>query len=779
MKRFLLLFSWFLFSATSLTAARHSPTTGRVIDRTGAAVDYATVVLLRDGLQAAGTTTDSGGRFTLDAAPGDYTLQVSHLNYATHSQSIAITGGELDDIVLENASQKIDAVVVRAQLVRREADRFVVDVANAPSAIGKDGVELLERAPGVWVEDDKLSINGKSGSKVYINEREVKLSGEQLIAYIRNLRAEDIQQIEVIPISGAEYDADSASGIIKITLRRRRENGLQGSLSMQTRQSDWTEEYRPAGSIDLHSGRLDLRFSARGTFGNERKASIEHTDYADGTLDSRSQFTGRSKNFGGSFSSIVELNPRHSLGFGADYWRNRQPQESDIRSSLRTGMLRETDSRYEQRSRGDNFSATVNYLWRIDTLGSTFKVIGDYTRRSDDTDNDNRSTADGRDSLHRDYTRTDYTMASANAALEKNFSKRWSLRAGAKYTYYRMQSEALYEYNTTGAWLVNDNQSFDIDYTERIGALYGIVSGKFGRWGLVAGMRGEYTQIESDGSRISRDYLSLFPNANLSCTLDEKGRHMLVFQYARKISRPSFWHLNPQRQLISEYTYQTGNPNLDPSFSHDLSLTLVLAQKYSLTAGMRIQTDEIQQAIEPAEEGGNMLAVNWINYKDTKEYYANSSLPVRIAEWWEVNANLTYLYWGQRPYADGPVVYHHLVNTYISSTVTLPRKFYIDLAWSYHNRIHLGDSYIRSQSRINLTLKKRFGDRITANFTVHNLFSDGQKVGTRGDGFFRSMRLEDPWSKRMYWFRLTYNFKSGKAFRTRALENDAEGQSRL
>ena len=63
--------------------------------------------------------------------------------------------------------------------------------------IGKDGIELLERAPGVWIDDEKISINGKSGSKVYVNDRELRMEPEQLLTYLRSLRAEEIQKIEV------------------------------------------------------------------------------------------------------------------------------------------------------------------------------------------------------------------------------------------------------------------------------------------------------------------------------------------------------------------------------------------------------------------------------------------------------------------------------------------------------------------------------------------------------------------------------------------------------
>ena len=146
--------------------------------------------------------------------------------------------------------------------MRREADRFVVDVANAPAAIGKDGIELLERAPGVWIDGEKISINGKSGSKVYVNDRELRMEPEQLLTYLRSLRAEEIQKIEVVPTSGADYDADSAGGIIRITLKKRRENGVNGSVAFNTTQGEIVHRYNPSANINLHSGRVDFYASA-------------------------------------------------------------------------------------------------------------------------------------------------------------------------------------------------------------------------------------------------------------------------------------------------------------------------------------------------------------------------------------------------------------------------------------------------------------------------------------------------------------------------------------
>ena len=162
-------------SSSTILAQRYS-LGGRVINSAGQPIPYATVVLLEQKSQITGTTTNSEGRYTITATSGNYTLNVSYVGYKSAQLDISLTESTtLNDITLAEDSEKIDEVVVTAQLIRREADRFVVDVANSPIAIGKDGEELLKTAPGVWIQDDAISINGASGSKVYINDREVKM----------------------------------------------------------------------------------------------------------------------------------------------------------------------------------------------------------------------------------------------------------------------------------------------------------------------------------------------------------------------------------------------------------------------------------------------------------------------------------------------------------------------------------------------------------------------------------------------------------------------------
>lgn len=774
--------------AIEASAARLCPAHGRVVDQQGQAVEYATVVLIREGRQVAGMATDAEGRFRLEAAPGQYTLQIQFLGFEPLRQPVRVEAdNDLGDFVLRSSATRIEDVVVAARIVRREADRFVVDVANAPAALGKDGIDLLEQAPGVWIDGEKISINGKSGSKVFINDRELKMDNSQLLTYLRSLRAEEIQKIEVVPVTGADYDADSAAGVIRITLKKRRENGLNGSVAFNTSQSRYIHSYDPSANINLHSGKVDFYTSIWGSLGNDRMVTRESTRYnaSEKSLQAISEARNNKRNYGINAGALFEINPKNSLGAELSLWHNGAwgPTSTSTDFVDQQDVIN-TRSRFDNHDRGNNYTATFNYILKLDTLGSTLKLLADYTRRCSDSGNNNSShiTAgpSAIDSLYRDNASSIYDVATATLALEKQFSPRWTLKAGAKYTFNDMRNDALYEYRKADAWLRNNGQSYTVNYTENIAALYATASARLGRWSLVAGLRGEYTHTQGKSGGLRQNYFSLFPNANISYTLAPKKGHSLILQYARTIQRPSFWCLNPQRSQISDYTYQTGNPSLDPAFQHDVNLTLVLANKYSLTGGVQIVDGEIQQTMLSDPRNPDMLHIDWVNFDTTTSYYATVNLPFQPARWWQMNLNGVYMRRGQRIEQHGEQHAYNWVFANVSNTFSLPARFYIDCAYFYQGRIDLGTIWLLPSHSLQAGIKKRFGEQFLLSFSVRGILDQDQRVGAGGDEFVRTVKISQAWGKIQFRFGVTWNFQSGKAFRKRAVEAaSAEDRERL
>ena len=336
--RFALLAS---FMAIVAGNAQGAITKGCVIDEKKTAIEYATIVLSQNGTQKYGGTSDDSGCFSLDVEKGRYALKVAFVGYETYTDTInvPVAGIDLGEIMLKNSGVALDEVTVTASLIRRESDRYVMDVEDQPVTIGKDGEEMLRQAPGVFVQHDKITINGKGGVKVYINDREIQnMTEEQLLAYLRSLRAEDMSKIEVIPNSGAEFSADSQSGIIRIYTKKNRDNGTMGAVGLSSNLG-WSDiSFSPNFNISHHNNRIT--FNLDGSLGLgviSRQQGATHTEYATGTVvDDITKYksTGPLNSERIGFGATYDINSRSSIGAEINYYGNHDSGNSSLHSTV-------------------------------------------------------------------------------------------------------------------------------------------------------------------------------------------------------------------------------------------------------------------------------------------------------------------------------------------------------------------------------------------------------------------------------------------------------------
>ena len=766
--------------ATSATAwgRENDSLKGRVINSKGEPIGYATVVAMAGESQAAGTTTDEKGLFVMTLAAGEYRLVVDFVGYKSIDRTIKVAGvTDLGTIIMQEEATEIGEVVVKAQMIRRESDRFVVDVANSDSAIGKDGEELLRQSPGVWIQDDNISVNGASGTKLYVNEREMKLTGADLLNYIRSLKAEDIAKIEIVPQTGADHDANSSGGAIKITLRRRLENGVMGTVGIYSGLGKYGHDPYPYARINANVGKFTLSGAVSYYKSKHIFLADEQTDYllSSSKMTSSTDDEMRNSDFATNFSVVYQANPKHSIGI--DYsWLNDNQTDYNVSSTRfeEPAGVRLSNSVFDGVTKRKTHYATFNYIFKTDSLGSMFKVLADYHSRDGLDTHANSTTINTGggdiDSLYNDRTKTFFRVATASVARERVFSQEWQLKYGAKFTYNEINSAAQYRYLLGQEWVPSVVSDHDISYTENISAAYAIASFRKGRWSAVMGLRGEYTKALGKGSDVSQEYFSLFPNANLSYALDKEGKHSLVAQYSRTISRPSFWNLTPTRTQISDYTYQTGNALLDPSYNNRISLTGVVAYKYSITLAAAIQTDAIQQMVVADENDPRMLNLTYVNLPKLNNYTASVYLPFAVTKWWDWNINLTGILAEQQLTLGAPIEFNKYAQVTSNMTFKLPKQFFVDLGYWGMTRVKVSNAIVNPGHNLSVSLKKRVKDSWTFVCEAVNVIAPVQDLDFVQDDFTRNI-ITDGYSSR---FRIrlgaTWSFKSGKAFNAKQVE---------
>ena len=783
-----LMFLLAMVVATSATAwgRENDSLKGRVINSKGEPIGYATVVAMAGESQAAGTTTDEKGLFVMTLAAGEYRLVVDFVGYKSIDRTIKVAGvTDLGTLTMQEEATEIGEVVVKAQMIRREADRFVVDVANSDSAIGKDGEELLRQSPGVWIQDDNISVNGASGTKLYVNEREMKLTGADLLNYIRSLKAEDIAKIEIVPQTGADHDANSSGGAIKITLRRRLENGVMGTVGIYSGLGKYGHDPYPYARINANVGKFTLSGAVSYYKSKHIFLADEQTDY----LHSSSKMTSstdnemRNSDFATNFSVVYQANPKHSIGI--DYsWLNDNQTDYNVSSTRfeEPAGVRLSNSVFDGVTKRKTHYATFNYIFKTDSLGSLFKVLADYHSRDGLDTHANSTTINAGggdiDSLYNDRTKTFFRVATASVARERVFSQEWQLKYGAKYTYNEINSAAQYRYLLGQEWVPSVVSDHDISYTENISAAYAIASFRKGRWSAVMGLRGEYTKALGKGSDVSQEYFSLFPNANLSYALDKQGKHSLVAQYSRSISRPSFWDLTPTRTQISDYTYQTGNALLDPSYNNKISLTGVFAYKYSITLAAAIQTDAIQQMVVADENDPRMLNLTYVNLPKLNNYTASIYLPFAVTKWWDWNFNLTGVLAEQQLTLGAPIEFNKYAQVTSNMTFKLPKNFFVDLGYWGMTRVKVSNAIVNPGHNLSVSLKKRVKDSWTFVCEAVNVIAPVQDLEFVQDDFTRNIVTDGYGSRFRIRLGATWSFKSGKAFNTKQVEK-ANDENRM
>src|SRR5574343_1028182 len=112
-------------------------------------------------------------------------------------------------------------------------DKTVLNIAAKPSSAGQNALDLLKIAPGVVVDpNENIQMGGKNGVTVLIDNQNTQLSAQDLAQLLKSIESDNIKEIEIITNPSAKYDAAGNAGIINIRLKKNKNIGTNGSVSL-------------------------------------------------------------------------------------------------------------------------------------------------------------------------------------------------------------------------------------------------------------------------------------------------------------------------------------------------------------------------------------------------------------------------------------------------------------------------------------------------------------------------------------------------------------------
>ncbi|MGJ8682976.1 MAG: TonB-dependent receptor domain-containing protein [Nonlabens sp.] len=651
----------FLSLFFSLSTLAQVNLTGNIIDSDGAPVAFANVVLLdvEEGTFKFGTSTDESGEFSIsNVTAGDYDLKASFVGYVTLSRKLTLQKDTaLNNLVLETDAAQLDAITVTAKkpTIERKADRIIFNVENTSLSTG-NASQILESTPGVFEMNGSYTVKG-STAQVYINNKRVFLSDEELQQLLRGYNGDNVKSVEVIYNPPARYDADGGA-VINIITSKNVSLGYKGSVTgnyeidtyakyqigtSQFYKNDWLNvyanyNYNPRKDLTLQESQVGF-FNSDGTRNSRWFTDVNTVNRSDAH----------------ALNSIIDitLNEKNSLSF-MGYLGLNNGRELD--SQVKTSILPQGGTSFSGFDTSsdvgqDYASGHANLAWNsvLNDNGGNLNVEGTYIF----TDNDNTQDFSSR------FFDNTQTTTGTNSFRTTGFQKAniftgkvdyedlfgsYTFSSGLKYT--NISNKSNQDYFDTNMGAVLDPSLSDVfDYDERIYAAYTQVSRDWEKWSLTGGLRLEQTQVEGDSKSLGlvneQDYLGFFPNLALGHTLNDNND--LSLSYKRSIDRPGSGDLNPFNNFINDNNVSTGTPGLVPAFTNKINLGWNYKNELFVDA-YYLHTSDMINSVAFQNNDTNVLVQQSVNLNYEFQYSVDATIYKMLNESWLTYTSISAFY---------------------------------------------------------------------------------------------------------------------------------------
>lgn len=741
-----------LASMATFLSAQTYRLSGCVQDENRQPVEVANVLLkqAKDSAYITGMLTDTQGCFSFDQPLGEYLLHITLIGSEDLYVPVVLRGNKnVGELTLKSSSALLDEVTVTAArpVIKRLVDRVVFDAHNTIVSAGGSALDLLREVPGLQVGQNSIGIIGKGGIKVYINDRETKLSGDELIDYLRSYDASQILKVEVITTPPSKYDAAGNAGIINIRLKSRPKDYVGGTASASYSAGE-KDNYGYGGvSLNLSKGRVSSFLNGGTTQGNYETCEKNYRYFPQNTWNSRADYTNYMNSFYLQGGVDVSLERDWTVGMQAIY-NHSAPKPGNALSwtevyDASTAVL---DSLLYSNSDKDTGSDRLNLNFHTDKVwddkGKKMTWDVDYLRDNRDENMGFLSKTLLPDGTEIPGTNFDYNYLQhrkvdvVSSALDFILPfEKYKITAGAKVSFTNTRNGI--NYDTSDPTLVQDDY---FRYKEQIYALYADYSREYSeRFSMQLGLRMEHTRTtgisEAKDTEDKHDYTRLFPTVYL--LYSPTDGHALNFSFSNRISRPSQNMVNPFPFYQNKYTYACGREDLKPSYTYNVELGYTLKNNFNVSAYYSYSDDVFFQVVDLDAET-NVTSFLWENFMQTHAFGLNNSYTFRT-KWLQAYAQhgVSYRRTTSSAATTSPEEKGWAYDASLRNTFFFNEKktLLATLSGSYSSRQYQGIYLMSPTYSISAGMLYRLLDnKLSLSLNVNNLFVSHSKLETMSNG---------------------------------------------
>ena len=787
--RFLLSFCFLLFSKIDAQIAV------KIIDTDGQPLPFAAVSLInaKDSSLVKVSLTDTLGFAKFFETKTDTQLvQTQLIGFVTNYSAIT---SDTIFVTLASSAVKLKEFTIAAtrSMVEVQADKVVLNVAGTMNASSNDAFELLRKAPGVVIDNnDNIIVQGKQGVRFYIDGRQLPISGNDLVAYLKAIPAAQIDAIEIITQPSARFDAAGNAGIINIRLKKDLTIGLNGNYA-----AGGNFGVYPKWNQSISGNYRNKKVNIFGTYNWNRGRYISNNHFYREQSDSI--FDQRNIN--------RSTNGTHTAKAGADWYVNQKNTigimynlsiNDELNSVESLTPIKQRDAiaplKYlsaqnisENHKQNQNFN--FNWAWK-DTLNHSATTDIDYGFFDNVSFNYLPNTYFS-SNLENIISENNYRMKTPLridiASVKTDFSfpfLKGTINTGYKLSHVVTKNRFDFFNVINGVDTLNLYRSNQFDLTETIAAVYTQYVRKFKKWDFQLGIRNEYTQTignlssvfpQEDGN-VRRKYNNLFPTAGISFNINQKNS--LGLSAGRRIDRPSYADLNPFESQLDELTYFKGNAFLRPQYSTNVQLTHTYAYVLNTSIGYSFTNNFFTEVTDTTQNNKSFLITRNVGTRNLVNI--NSSLPFQFTNKWGGFVTVGALQATNKgTFGEGRdfVLQRFSWNFYAQQSYLVNQKLSVELSGFYNSPSIWGATFKnREMWGVDAGLKlKILKDRGSLNVSVSDIF---RSMRWRGISDFSGLYMDasGTWESHQLRFNFTYSFGNEQVKGMRNRKTGAEDE---
>ncbi len=659
-----------LFVQFSLLNAQKGILKGKIIDsQTNAPLSYASIRVLKnsDSTLIAGNITGEDGLFSIDMPLGQAYAVVEFIGYQpmklssfslTKEQSIH----DLGIIKLSSATTNLDEIEVRAEKSTMELslDKKIFNVGKDLSNAGGSAIDILGNIPSVSVDvDGNVKLRGSQNVRILIDGKPSGLVSFKGGSGLQQLQGNLIDKVEIITNPSARYEAEGMSGIINIVLKKEQKQGFNGSFEVIT---GFPANYGLAANVNYRHKKVNFFINYGMAYRQQPGVGSQYQEvYANDTtfisqIDRKGTMTGLHNNVKAGLDYF--FNPKNTLTAFYVLRRTDVRRITDLTykdylfktDNLKTITMRQQDEKEHEPHSETGLSYKKTFDKKKQELVADFRFL-DYWERSDQVFTQTSVFADGSSNIN-----SNKLQKALNDEYEKQYlfqvdyvqpiGKEGKFETGLRSSFRRMINDYIAtEQGANGAFFTLPGLDNYFIYDENIHAAYAILGNKQGNISYQFGLRGEITDAKTTLQKTNevhpRDYANLFPSAHFTYKLPKENAIQL--SYSRRVRRPTYDELSPFVTYSDNRNYFSGNPALNPEFSHAFELGHIkYFEKGTLSSSLyyRHTADKIQ-SIRRVDNLGfantypeNLLVEDAFGAEFTSQY-----TPIK---WWKMDNNFNF-----------------------------------------------------------------------------------------------------------------------------------------